>query len=69
MKFEIGDTVNCNRLDDADYAAWQNCTVIEIYPMYVSPPLYTLTCDAYPGQEGVFFENEIELADLVADVI
>lgn len=60
-KFKVGDKVNCI-LTEEGFVEWQNATVTAVDPTWKSFP-YTCICDAYPGEEGLFAEKELELAN------
>lgn len=61
-KFKVGDKVNCVRTEDAGFAEWQNCTVVEVHRNAYKFK-YSCICPRYGLEQGLFSEDELELAE------
>lgn len=57
-KFKVGDKVNCT-VEREGFSEWKNATIIKVeegaFP-------YRCTCEYYGEEEGLFAEDELELA-------
>lgn len=62
-KFKVGDIVNAILDPDVpDFLLWKNAKIVGVLTDFKAFP-YVCTCEHYGEMEGLFAEDELELAE------